>query len=159
MDPHIWIDYLVANKSNFLVQALRSDASSFLFFLYKKIGLLGGFVTALMLGCFCIKMYSKYVVGVSSQSGISQEEWMHYVFLSVLLLPITWMYSLAPLTLIYLNGLKNSNYVKKVITILAMIVLAIFPPFGDNAAWSVYLSLVLMYSTFFIRDRQLIIKA
>jgi uncharacterized membrane protein len=95
LSPKTILHYVTTNRTNTAEIIARLDNGSFLFLLYRKAGMIGLAITAITLLLLLILAFIKY--HQTSEKEISKEEWNIYAFLSVLVMPITWIFSIAPL--------------------------------------------------------------
>jgi len=138
--PNVWFDYLNANHLNFQEQMMRTDGSSFLVFLYKKFGLLGFAMSAMLLFAL-IKITLCQSIN-NRLKPISEMEWEKYMLISILILPIAWIYSIAPLTVLLLKKIKFAPRYIQVLAVFCFFIVTIFPPFGNRSPLGIFLFFV-----------------
>jgi len=128
LSPKTLIRYFTTNRTNAIDIIMRLDNSSFLFFLHRRAGILGLILTIAMLFLLLMLAFKKYRQEPGKE--ISKDEWNIYAFLAVLLMPITWIFSIAPLMPNLLLLLQDKRMVVRVLTICAIIPPVIMPPWG-----------------------------
>ena len=149
LDPQIWNSYFQANTSNFVHQMMRDDCSSFPVFLYKQFGITGALITAALLIGFVGHFLFFYMrQGISGSIG--EYEWAGYVFFSIILLPIAWVYSVVPLLPLLLKLLGSPKSKLNILGLIALFSVVIFPPFGTQSIYGVFIFLMAMYASFFV---------
>jgi hypothetical protein len=155
LDPQIWSSYFQANSSNFVNQMMREDGSSFPVFLYKQLGTPGALITLFLFFGFLGRfLHFYYKQGLTS--AIGEFEWQGYLFLSVMILPIAWIYSVVPLLPILWGLLKSTRVILNVLGLTALFSVIVFPPFGVNSIYGVFIFLVAIYASFFVRKNGLL---
>lgn len=155
LDPQIWVSYFQANSSNFIHQMMREDCSSFPLFLYKQFGISGAFITAALLIVF-VRHFLRIYIRHGISSAIGEYEWAGYLFLSIILLPIAWIYSVVPLLPILLKLLGSSGSKFNVLGLIALFAVVVFPPFGAQSIYGVFIFLAAIYISFLMRGNPLL---
>jgi hypothetical protein len=130
LGPKSLLRYFVVNRTNTMDVIVRSDNGSFLVFLERRIGTIGLVITLAILGFLLILAIRKY--GQEPEKDISKEEWDTYALLAVLLMPVTWIYSVAPLLPNLLLLMKDRKVIVRILTICALIPPIIVPPWGST---------------------------
>ena len=157
LDPQIWSSYIQANSSNFVHQMMREDCSSFPVFLYKQFGIPGALITsALFIGFVGHFLFFYMRQGVTRVIG--EYEWAGYVFLSIILLPIAWVYSVVPLLPVLLKLLSSAKSKLNILGFIAFFAVVIFPPFGAKSIYGVFIFLMAIYASFFIGGSPLAVE-
>jgi hypothetical protein len=152
LDPQIWSSYFKANSSNFTNQMMRDDGSSFLVFLYKKFDIFGALITIILMLGFLLSFLNFYLKqGISRV--ISEFEWQGYLFLSIIMLPIAWIYSVVPLIPILWSLLRSTKVTLNILGFIALFSVVIFPPFGLNSIYGVFIFFMGIYISFFIQKK------
>ena len=128
--PKSLLRYFVVNRTNTLDVIMRSDNGSFLVFLERRIGTIGLFITLAILGFLLFLALRRYKQ--EPEKEIAKEEWDIYAFLAVLLMPVTWIYSVAPLLPNLLLLMKDRKAIVRILTICALIPPIIVPPWGST---------------------------
>ncbi len=136
LSPKAVIRYFTANQTNAIEIILRPDNGSFLFFLYRRAGILGLIITVLVLLVLLILVYKKYRQG--SVNEISTDEWNIYAFMAVLLMPITWVFTIAPLLPNLLLLMQDKRLIVRVLAICALIPPIIAPPWGSKSTLGLF---------------------
>ncbi len=136
LSPKTVMRYFKVNRTNAFDIILKPDNGSFLFFLYRKAGMLGLLITAVTLFLLLILAFNKY--RQESDTKISKEEWNIYAFLSVLLLPIAWIFSIAPLLPNLFLLLQDKRLIIRLATISAIIPPIIAPPWGMTSTFGLF---------------------
>ncbi len=136
LSPKAVIRYFTANQTNAIEIILRPDNGSFLFFLYRRAGILGLIITVLVLLVLLILVYKKYRQG--SVNEISTDEWNIYAFMAVLLMPITWVFTIAPLLPNLLLLMQDKRMIVRVLAICALIPPIIAPPWGSKSTLGLF---------------------
>ncbi len=153
IDPNIWRSYLRANRMNFLDQILRPDSASFFIFPMKQLGMPGIIFTLILLlavGFLLLNLYQ----GSNRQKSIDLFEWNGWVLISILCLPITWIYSLAPLLPLLFLFFQSKKIGINVLAAIAVLVPIGFPPFGEKSTYGIFLFLLLMLiGVWYSRDK------
>ena len=131
LSPKALLHYITNNRTNTADIIARLDNGSFLFFLYRKAGVIGVSFTATMLLLFLFLAFNKYRQG--SRNEITKEEWNIYAFLTVLLIPITWIFSISPLLPNLLLLWEDKRPIVKLLAICALIPPILVPPWGTQS--------------------------
>lgn len=128
LNPSVISDYLLANRTNSLDMIARSDNASLLVNAYR----LGGIpLTILALVCFfCLVLAHKRFFQTSPGAN-SLQLWTLFSFLSVALLPIAWIYSIAPLVPVLLFLLRKRKRLTILAALFGFLLPCLFPPLGD----------------------------
>ena len=136
LSPKTLIRYFITNRTNAIDIIMRADNSSFLFFLNRRVGLLGLILTIAALALLLILAFKKYRQELGKE--ISKEEWNIYAFMAVLLMPITWIFSIAPLLPNLFLLLEDKRPIIRVVTICAIVPPIIFPPWGQKSTLGLF---------------------
>ena len=136
LSPKTIIRYFEVNRTNTIDIIMRPDNGSFLIFLYRKAGTLGLLITAVMVFLLLALVYKKY--RQEPEKEMSKDEWNLYAFIAVLLLPIAWIFSIAPLLPNLLLLLQDKRLIIRLITIIAIIPPIIAPPWGDSSTLGLF---------------------
>lgn len=129
--PKTVLHYVTTNRTNTAEIIARLDNGSFLFFLYRRVGMIGLVITAITLLLLLIVAFNKY--RQESQKEISKEEWNIYAFLAVLIMPITWIFSISPLFPNVLLLLQDKRWIVRGLAICALIPPMLVPPWGTKS--------------------------
>lgn len=122
-------DYL-ATKNNIHAIILRSDNASLFRIGFYYLGIPGFIIALLLLGLF---LFFNRKVLFTSEPVIGQSSWLLWIFLSVILMPVVWMYSLVPLLPILLSLLKSTDTLVKGIAWIVIILPIFVYPWGQAA--------------------------
>jgi len=131
--------FLISNKAfyeyasleqNFQTVMLRSDNSSLLNIGYQHLGLPGLLSAVLLFGIFLFLNQSQLRI---RGKIIQEQSWTFWIFLSVALLPVVWIYSLTPFLPIILNFVKSQNLIIKITGWLCIILPILGHPWGDKS--------------------------
>lgn len=133
LSPKTVIRYFTVNRTNAVDIIMRLDNGSFLIFLYRRAGLLGLLMTVIALFLFLILAYKKY--RQAPENEIPKEEWNIYAFMAVLLLPIAWIFSIAPLLPNLFLLLQDKRLIVRLMTISAILPPIIAPPWGETSTF------------------------
>ncbi len=131
LSPKALLRYLISNRLNATEIIQRWDNGSFLFFLSRRIGLAGLFVTVIVILLVLVLAYKKY--RQASAEELSTEEWNLYAFLAVLVLPITWIFSITPLLPNVLLLLQDKRWIVQVLAICSLIPPILVHPWGTQS--------------------------
>lgn len=97
-------------QQNIELMILRSDNSSLFNVGYQHFGVLGLLMVVVLLGIFFLLSRSKLGIG---EKRIQEQSWMVWTFLSVVLLPVVWIYSLVPLLPVIIRFIKSKDMLIK----------------------------------------------
>lgn len=126
--PNSWLEYAAANQTNTIETIMRSDNSSLLAYSFRSKGLLG----------LCVSMVFILVVVFSNHNSLknwrdpypSLPAWMVLVYLSVALLPISWIYSSAPLLPVILFLLSRRRFIPVTAGLIGLAIPFFAAPWG-----------------------------
>ena len=99
-------------KQNIYITILRPDNSSLFNVGYQYFGVLGLLIAIFLFCIFLLLNLKKLYIG---EQNIREHSWMFWIFLSVVLLPTIWIYSLTPLLPIIMNFVRSKNIIVKLI--------------------------------------------
>ena len=131
LSPKTILHYATTNRDNTAEIIARLDNGSFLFFLYRRVGIIGLAITAITLFLLLILAFIKY--RQTSEKEISKEEWNIYAFLAVLIMPITWVFSIAPLFPNVLLLVQDKRWIVRGLAICALLPPMLVPPWGTQS--------------------------
>ncbi|MCF6277878.1 MAG: DUF2029 domain-containing protein [Anaerolineales bacterium] len=129
LNPNAIHRYVDINKKNSMAMVMRQDNASLLFNSFRWGGWIGlGVILLLFLAIiFANKKYFQHpLVGTTPLS------WLILLYFSVALLPVAWVFSLAPLLPIIFLLNKNRNFIIRAIGICCILIPYIFPAFGTG---------------------------
>jgi hypothetical protein len=136
LSPKTILHYVTTNRTNTAEIIARLDNGSFLFFLYRRAGMIGLVITAITLLLLLILAFIKH--HQTSEKEISKEEWNIYAFLSVLVMPITWIFSIAPLFPNVLLLLQDKRWIVRGFAICALIPPMLVLPWGTQSTLGLF---------------------
>jgi pimeloyl-ACP methyl ester carboxylesterase len=136
LSPKTLIHYFTSNSTNGLEIMNRWDNGSFILFLYKRVGIAGLLISCIVVLVFFTLAYGKY--RRSSNGDIPVEEWNIWVFLAVLMMPITWIFSISPLLPNLLSLLEDRRWIIRVLAICAFLPPMLVLPFGTGSTMGLF---------------------
>lgn len=125
LEPTTIYRYISVNSSGLMETILRQDNAGFLPFLFRYGEILG--LSAGILIIAIIVYLGKRRLAKSNT--ISMLEWNLFSYLSVILLPIAWTYSILPLVIILFSTIQQRG-ISRYIAIAALIPPILSPPWG-----------------------------
>lgn len=131
LSPKAVLHYVTANGANNAEIIARFDNGSFLFFLSRRVGMIGLAITITAILLLFILAFHKHLK--ESEKEISTEEWNLYAFLTILILPITWIFSISPLFPNMLLLLRDRRWSVRILTICALIPPMLLPAWGTRS--------------------------
>ena len=131
LSPKTILHYVTNNRANTAEIIARLDNGSFLFFLYRRAGMIGLAITAITLLLLLVLAFIKY--RQTSEKEISKEEWHMYAFLAVLIMPITWIFSISPLLPNVLLLLQDKRWIVRGLAICALAPPMMVLPWGTQS--------------------------
>ena len=146
LSPKTLLRYITTNRANAIEIILRPDNGSFLLFLYRRAEIAGIFITAVVILLFLILAIRKYSHGWGGV--LSTEEWNIYAYLAVLIMPITWIFSIAPLFPNLLLLLQDRRWIIRALAVLAFIPPFLVLPWGTKSTWGLFAFFILAGSAF-----------
>lgn len=139
LEPTTIYRYILVNRSNSIEIIMREDNASFLAFLFRYLkipGLVAGILFIAIIVYLGMPRAFK-------NTKISVPEWNLFCFLSVILLPIAWIYSILPLLTIILSALQQKGVLRYyAITVLILPILS--PRWGILTPFSLFVFFILM---------------
>ena len=153
LSPKALMRYLISNRLNATEIILRWDNGSFLFFLFRRIGLAGLFITVIVILMLLVLAYRKYCQ--ESARELSTQEWNISAFLTVLFLPITWIFSITPLLPNILLLLQDKRWIVRVLAICALIPPILVPPWGTQSTVGLFGFFILAGTAFVLSQSRL----
>ena len=141
-------DYLTANRGLAGHAAARLDNASLVMGFYREYGFLG----FILLGLFISGIYYINRYDFLNPAQISARCFMFFSWLSVILLPIAWVYSMAPLLPLLIYFLLQKNVLSTVLCLFIAVLPNLYRPFGDKFVIVFYLC-TLLSGLLFISDR------
>lgn len=121
-------EYIVANKVNVSGVPTRSDNASLLIGLHRILGFPGLVIMGLsIVGIVCLNRNDFF-----TSEGISSRCFMFFSWLSVALLPIAWVYSLAPLFPVLLYFILQKNIVSTLLCLIVLLLPLFNMPWGNE---------------------------
>jgi len=128
LSPKTMLRYFSTNRTNAVDIILRQDNGAFLFFLDRRLGVLGLVITVAVLAALLLIVLRNYYI--KPGYDIPREEWGIVALMSVLVLPITWIFSIAPLLPNLLQLLRDRRLLIQILALCAFIPPLILPPWG-----------------------------
>ncbi|HEX2966400.1 MAG TPA: glycosyltransferase family 87 protein [Syntrophorhabdaceae bacterium] len=141
-------DYFTANRGLAGHAAWRLDNASPLMGFYRMFGFSGLALPCLFIVSLCYLNRKDFF----DPDQISARTFMFFSWLSVALLPIAWIYSLAPLLPVLLYFLIQRNLISTVLCLFIIALPNFNPPWGDKFVVVFYLC-VLLTGSLFVLDR------
>jgi hypothetical protein len=117
-------------KQNIQAIILRRDNASLPNVGYQYLGTPGLVIVVFLIAVFLL-LNIKQLIAVDGD--IQEQSWIVWSFLSVMLLPVIWIYSLAPLWPILLNFIRSKHNVIKGIGLVALVMLFFGPTGGTRS--------------------------
>lgn len=118
-----WLsDYWKIIKIDSIFQVTRADNGSVLGLIYKYFGTLGGILVVFVLlglGLICL--------WINAKKPISFQEWGLFIFISIAILPVAWMYTLLPLLPVLLWGINQRGKTMKLALLIIFIPILLIP--------------------------------
>jgi hypothetical protein len=141
LSPNAIHRYITANRTNSINTINRLDNGAFTMFLYRNSGIKGLMIAAILVILF-LALTTKIWLH-NRDKHITQDEWNLYSFFAVLLLPIAWIYSLAPLVP-QLLSLLQKNKVVRTVAIAAMLIPIIIYPWDESPTVGIFVFFILV---------------
>jgi hypothetical protein len=136
LSPKTLLHYITSNRTNAFEIIDRWDNGSFILFLYKRAEIIGLLISVIVILLFLVLAYGIY--RRSRNGDMLTEEWNIYAFLAVLIMPITWIFSIAPLFPNLLLLLQDKRWIIRVLAICAFIPPMLVLPFGTGSTLGLF---------------------
>jgi hypothetical protein len=117
-------------RQNIQSTILQAANASLLNVGYQWFGLPGLLLAASLLIVFLLSNRKRFGTG---ETQIEELSWMVWTFLSVVLLPVVWIYSLVPLLPILLRLLASKNRMSKYLGWASLVLPICGPPWGSES--------------------------
>jgi len=140
LDPNAILRYITVNSNNSIEIMSSAFNTSFLATLYRLLGIPGIVAGALII--FIIVFFGMPRSFINT--NISIQEWNLFSYLSVILLPIAWVYSILPLIIVLFSIIKKKGEFSSYFAFATLSFIIFSPPWGiffpDFSSFLFYLS-------------------
>lgn len=127
-NPSVISEYLLSNRTNSPDMIARTDNASLLVNVYR----LGGIpLSILALACLVLLLLAHKRFFQTQAAIDSLQLWMLFSFLSVALLPVAWIYSIAPLLPVILFLMRKGKWSTISAAFCGFLLPCLVPPLGD----------------------------
>lgn len=136
LSPKTMLRYFITNRTNAVDILMRQDNGAFLFFLERRLGVLGAVITAMVLLALLFLVLRNF--HKNTGYDIPKEEWDIIALVSIIVLPITWIFSIAPLLPNLLQLFRDKRFLIQILALSAFIPPLILPPWGIKSTLGLF---------------------